>query len=98
MNWFIFAPKFTLLEDVTSNQAIENGEPVRVWGLVITNEGAGLELEIRTGDGNTLLGTINVRANDVLVSDIKFVADKGLSFTGSASVSSILVWHSHPGS
>jgi hypothetical protein len=100
MNHFKFASKITSFTNVTGNQLVENGEPIRVYGIVMTNTlgAAARNLEVRTGDGNTLITTLQARGDTTVVHDIQFIADKGLSLTFPNTIDRVTVFHSHPGS
>lgn len=100
-----FAPKTTnfSFSSLPQTVQIENGEPIRVWGIVISNAGTGTSLQISTQDAsgtNLLTLTLGSRSNHVF--DTKFIADKGLQFvsggSGTASNIRVTVFHSHPGS
>ena len=104
-NIFEFAPKVTQLLGVTAGNTatLESGEPVRIWGYVVSQGLSNSLITIRTNGTNTTLFTHNMVANSTHVIDIKFIADDGLQVVfaddgGDAGNARITLLHNHPGS
>lgn len=98
------APKYaTGTVNSTTTLTIENGEPIWVYGIIISRElGAGNatnDISIKTGNGSTTLFVIDSRAgNEANIFDIPFKADSGLSFTGTTTATKrVTVFYSGPG-
>ena len=102
---FEFAPKTTSVT-LASETPIENGSPIRVWGILFQSTTAGTNeiININSADGNTtylsfrLIPNIFNEYRNLI--PIPWIADKGLKFvavSGDATVR-ITVFHSQAGS
>ena len=101
---FEFAPKSTQVT-LDSGTAIENGNPIKVWGFLFeeTTAGTAEVVDIQSADGTVtyfrirlLPNTLNTYRN---LFSTPWIADKGLKFvavSGDMTVS-ITVYHSQAG-
>lgn len=109
-NIFEFAPRVTQLNGASGGNTatLVSGEPVRVWGYVLTETGgntATVDIQTATATADVAAGTSliihHTTADSNTVVDIKFIADAGLQvvFSGTnPEDSQITILHSHPGS
>jgi hypothetical protein len=66
--------------DLSSDGTIEGNQPVTIFGIMISNANAeAVEVNFQDSTGSNK-GTMTVPCKDTLISDIQFVADKGLTF------------------
>ena len=100
-----FAPRATRITFTASGTATQlvSGEPVRVWGFVISNNGTSTStvVTIESGDGSVTYFTHTFANSEAVVSDIKWTADKGIRMTSTgASFADLnaVFFHSNPGS
>lgn len=103
MSSWSFAPIVTHLSDFTSGvaQQVENGDPIRVWGVILHNTGTdtATSISMQKADGTVIFTQIMNGIRNIVL-DVKFIADAGLQFvvTGaSPSNKRVTVFHSHPG-
>lgn len=85
-------------DQASSTLIIESGEPVTVFGFIISAGTNNNIVEMRKGDGSTALTEFVLLNGNNLVSNIEFVASDGISFTATSGTNTrVVVFHSHPG-
>lgn len=97
MNQYGFAPRVTFNALADTNAVdIANGETIRVWGFIAASTAGGTKtLTFRSSDGATTYLVISLTANTNQVSNVKWIADKGLEIVASAATVSVTVFHSN---
>lgn len=91
-----FAPKYTHVPVSQTDSQIESGEPIYVWGIMVSNTTAGI-VTIEEANTSTVIMRFDVNTADkIQVMDIPFMADKGLQVTTPASCV-VTVFHSNAG-
>jgi len=92
-------------QEVTNSSrfTIENGEPIKVCGIIVTglaSLGTTDTVEMDTGDASTTIHIfrLNTGTDRMVVLDVPFIADKGLSFIGgNAHAQRVSVFYMHLG-
>lgn len=100
-----FASRVTQLSGIAGGNTVEleSGQPVRVWGFILTNLNgtAGDIITLRSADGTITYVEQALAATDSLISDIPFIADKGLEAVFSGATEEdlrVTIFHDAPGS
>ena len=101
-----FAPRVTQMSFSgagTTQVEVENGDaqPIRIWGYAIANTTAGaIAVTLRSGTGATDVdyAVHSIGAGDTIISDISWIADKGLEVNSAATGIEVSIFHSAPGS
>lgn len=98
MSSWEFAPKVTRASG-SGTTVIEGGNPVRVWGIVFSHEtGSNTTVDVRESGTTTVIFSVRVAANSVVVNDVMWIADKGLDIVSTSANMNVTVFHSQPGS
>lgn len=103
MSNFDFARKITHISFTgAATVEVESGSPIRIWGFSISNIGVSTATcTLQIADGSSVIAVHNILAGGNFISEIKWIADKGLEFVSSGAGAAdleVTVWHSHPGS
>lgn len=96
-----FAPKITNTSFTGSGTTeLEDGLPIRIWGYTLTNTNASATrvVTLRASDNSKDYVVISVTAGETVVSDVKWIADRGLEINSDGADIEAAVFHSHPGS
>ncbi len=82
-----------------ADQTIESGEPIAVFFIIVSNAHSdAAEVDFQTGDGTATEFTVSVPANDSIVLDVPYIADKGIKLPSIGNANVIVsVFHSAPG-
>lgn len=104
-----FAPKTTHISGINGTTVIEDGEPIKVWGILIgTNSttSAPVSCKIQDADGNVLFPDFSAnfktdappaRTENRYHIVKTFLADNGLQIVTESPSFTVTVFHSHPG-
>jgi len=100
-----FAPVVTNITFSASATPVQliSGLPTRVWGYIMANVGTNTTqvITIQSGDGSVTYSTHTMATQEVVIIDIKFIADKGirvLSTGANFAETNVTFFHSNPGS
>ena len=94
------APKYSYQAMDTTTFTIENGNPIKVYGIYVSNGGdsQNVAITLRDNDSNTIhIYEVDASANIQL--DVPFMADNGLEIVSGTSDAeiSVTVFHSNAG-
>lgn len=105
MSTWGFAPRVSRMTFSASDtySTLESGAALRIWGFIVANTSTGstTSIQIEAADGSETYYFWTVAANDCSVSEIKFIADRGIraKATGANFADLNIIWfHSQPGS
>ena len=97
-----FAPRITHIDgdvvaDPTAAILIQSGEPIRVFGFIISKTGTtAMTYTFADANGNTLF-VLNLTHQTPKSFYIPFIADKGLQITMNSDAGEITIFHSQEG-
>lgn len=99
-----FAPRVTQISfSAAATTEVEEGEPIRIWGYTVANIDANgaTSVTLRSADGNTNYAVHSIADNSTFISDVSWIADKGLEVVtsgGGAADIEVSIFHGAPGS